>query len=60
MDTRWLSQHLRRWHWVVLLVLGLVLVGCSGTTASSKVAGCSSTTMLNGAGSTFDAPLFTK
>jgi phosphate transport system substrate-binding protein len=60
MDTTLLSQNLRRWQWVGLLALGLVLIGCSNATASTQGTGCASTTMLNGAGSTFDAPLFNK
>ncbi len=50
-----------RYLWLLLLfpcILGLL--GCAQNSVSTSRAGCSSTTTLSGAGSTFDAPFFNK
>jgi phosphate transport system substrate-binding protein len=52
--TRWYDPHL------LFLVFVLMLVGCSGVGTTAGRTGCPAVTTLQGAGSTFDAPLFNK
>lgn len=56
-------SRVRSWHqWCPLLLFPLVvfLGSCTGAPASSNSGTCSTASSLNGAGSTFDEPLFTK